>query len=452
VEGPVLLAEVENPAAVREQLEGNAQGEIPLRVVDDPGIATDAGEEGLWVWLGPDLVVVAADLAALQKQAAALGGDSEVGSFAGTPFCERLRARYAQGVEIVVGVDLGRVLSSREVDAQERGVLADLGLLDLEHLIFEQRVSDNRSLAQAVLSFAADRRGLAAWLAEPASIGALDFVSPEAAMVSAFVVEDTADLLQEMFAAVGARDAEAAAGLEEFEQEHGIDLVEDFAQPLGGEVVVALDGPLAPEPSWKLVLEVYDPDRLQVGIERLAAELHRLASEDGEGSVELRQEEAGGRTYHVLAMACEAKSVDVHYVFADGYLVAAPNRVLVDRALRYRETGYNLAASSNFRDLLPEGVDPDFSALFYNDLGDILSGVAAGLPALRDQLTETQQQTLDRLLEAHGPMVAVAHAQRDQILVAGSSGYSPLGLLGFGGLANMGGLLQGLEVEAGDPQ
>ena len=41
-----------------------------------------------------------------------------------------------------------------------------------------------------------------------------------------------------------------------FEEIHKIDLRRDLGQPLGNEVLVALDGPILPKPSWKVVFEV----------------------------------------------------------------------------------------------------------------------------------------------------------------------------------------------------
>ena len=49
------------------------------------------------------------------------------------------------------------------------------------------------------------------------------------------------------------------------------DLKADLASAFGGEVTVALDGPLLPVPSWKIAAEVYYPDRLQSAMAKLVA-------------------------------------------------------------------------------------------------------------------------------------------------------------------------------------
>jgi len=55
----------------------------------------------------------------------------------------------------------------------------------------------------------------------------------------------------------------------------------DFAKPLGGEFAFAVDGPLLPTPSWKMVFEVYDPAHLQQTLERVVEKMNELAARDG---------------------------------------------------------------------------------------------------------------------------------------------------------------------------
>ena len=70
--------------------------------------------------------------------------------------------------------------------------------------------------------------------------------------------------------------------LAEAQAKLGLNVREELAAPLGGEVAVALDGPALPVPSWKLAVEVYDPARLEASIRKLVDSYNRHASAHGD--------------------------------------------------------------------------------------------------------------------------------------------------------------------------
>ena len=57
----------------------------------------------------------------------------------------------------------------------------------------------------------------------------------------------------------------------------GVNVLNDIAAPLGGEVTMAFDGPMVPTPRWKLIFEVYDPATLQATIAKLVDSFNREA-------------------------------------------------------------------------------------------------------------------------------------------------------------------------------
>ena len=58
------------------------------------------------------------------------------------------------------------------------------------------------------------------------------------------------------------------------ESELKIQFHRDLADTLGGEFTIALDGPILPTPSWKIVAEVKDPGRLQSTIQQLVTDIN----------------------------------------------------------------------------------------------------------------------------------------------------------------------------------
>ena len=102
----------------------------------------------------------------------------------------------------------------------------------------------------------------------------------------------------------------------------------------------AIDGPIFPTPSWKIVLEVYDQAKLQGTFERAIEKLNHFSVLHGKGKLNLENTTAGSRTFYSIKSA--DAGLEVHYTYANGYLVAAPSRALLEQSLTNREAGNTL--------------------------------------------------------------------------------------------------------------
>ena len=232
---------------------------------------------------------------------------------------------------------------------------------------------------RAALTFSAQRHGLAAWLASPAPMGSLSFVSSGASGAISLVMKEPALLVDDLFASFASGYPEFPAKLAEFEAEHGFRVKADLAETLGGDVALAVDGPFLPTPAWKLVVEVYDAPRLQATIERLVSLADAAARKEGKPGVRLVSEAAGGLTVHALVLGDGASPLQ--YAFVDGYLVAAPKKELVLRAAEAHATGDTLLTSPKLVALLPKDGPLDFSMLAYQNVGGTLGSLARSLGA-----------------------------------------------------------------------
>lgn len=445
----VAYALVLEPEAFRifmEQETAVFGDKAPVRLVSGPEEAAELGDgEGVYLWLAEGYAVAAVDPEGIAAMADSLAGGS---SFVGSDFHQALTGVYLEGVEWLLAADLADLLEG----ARDAGEPADLfGFEDVRHLVARWSENGDGASARAELTFDGPRHGVASWLAAPAPMGSLEYVTGDAAAAGAFVVRDPAEMVDELLAMLLDRDPEALAELERLEQEEGFDLRQDLAAPLGGELTVALDGPLAPKPSFKVVVEVYDPIRLQQTLEWAVARLDRELRDDGEGSgVSLTSEEAGGRTFYRISPPAEA--VAVYYTYDDAYLVAAPSRALLETALTARATGANLPATERFRALLPADGYANFSAVVFQDLGARLApltGTLARMQGSGRELTAEERSTVEEAAELHPPSLAYAYGEEDRILFAASFGgqgsFLARALLGatggFDGLAGLEGLL-----------
>lgn len=436
---PVILAEVTDEALFRaileqeiEELKGKNGGKDDIILVDDPAGLSGIQRDGMYLWVGNGLFVASPDGAQIARIAA--GG---ISSFPGTPFRARIAQEYQDGAGWLFAADLAGFMAEETPDPEAEA----LGVRDLQHFIVNRQEVEGRADTRAALTFSQQRRGMASWLAAPAPMGALSFISPDANLASAFIVRQPASVLDDMLAI----SPEMAQELEKIKQEHGFDIREDLAAPLGGEFVFAVDGPLLPTPSWKLVAEVYDPARLQLTLEKMVEHVNAELREEGEtGQMTIRQEEVGDRTFYTIQ--CQKPKVGFDYTFEDGYVVAAPTRALLERSLQQRESGVSLASHPKFRDLLGQDGQVNVSAFFYQNLQPVLESAGKLVP---EEMKKNQNQ-IQNLILGQGPTLIYAYAEEDRILFASSS-TSPLGL-NLQTLAGMGGVLGMMDEAHGEAE
>jgi hypothetical protein len=130
---------------------------------------------------------------------------------------------------------------------------------------------------------------------------------------------------------------------------------------------------MLPVPSWKVIVEVYDPGTLIHTIERGVELVNIQLAAQEEPVVVFEASEASGRTYYSIGR--ESLEGRVVFTTVDGYLLAAPSRALIEQSIAYRAAGTTLASSGVFQSLLPDNGFSNCSALVYRDLGSLLDAV-----------------------------------------------------------------------------
>jgi hypothetical protein len=384
---PLVLAEVRRPG-----LQEFLDRELP-------------NDSGLVVMVRPDLVAVSPEREALRVLAARLASGGS--SLAGTPFGARIAEAYRNGAGLLFAADLERLAGARGAGTALEGV---------RHLVVERPGLSGG--ARALLAFEGPRRGIASWLAPPAPMGSLEFISANAEAVGAFVFKSPSLVVDDVLRMARLVDPRAGEKLAELESKLDLRIREDLAETLGGEFAVALDGPLLPTPSWKVVLEVEDPARLQASLQVLVSRANDEALRARKPGVRLEAEEAGGRTYYSIGGG--VLPFELHYAFADGYLVAAASRALVMRAIQLRESGQTLGQSAAFQALFPRDRHADVSGLVYQDLGPLARALLDAKGSL--PLAPGQRGAVETLTRDTKPTLLCAYGEEDAIQVAGMGG------------------------------
>jgi len=420
---PVVLAKVRQGGLENFlQKEGRRLSADPsqaaLQVVRDPWSVVPAANRPLLVYVNNDLLIASPDVAELQRTAmrAKQGGAA---AFAGTPFYQQLARSYQQGVEYLFCVDMEQIVA-QNVQAGSKNHELPPGIGDVRYLTMEYREVAGKSESRADLMFASERQGVASWLAAPASMGSLDFVSPNASMVTSAVIKNPRSIMEEIFKMIGSGDADFTQNLTEFEAKTGVNVLNDMAAPLGGEVTMALDGPMIPTPRWKLIVEVYDPATLQSTIAKLVDSFNRDGNTKGH-TLQLTTRQVGSRTYFVISTPNKVNA-EVDYTFVDNYLVAAPDIATISRAIQSREAGFTLSHSQEFHALLPNDGYMNFSAIFYHNIGPVVGPLSDQLKS-SGALTRQQQQSIDALKANSAPGLIYAYGEPDRIVVASNTGF-----------------------------
>jgi hypothetical protein len=153
---------------------------------------------------------------------------------------------------------------------------------------------------------------------------------------------------------------------------------------------------------------------LQTAIDQLLTSLNS-DSTCPDCKLALAKEAVGNRTFYTLTS--ENASYEIDYVYVDGYLLAAPSRTLLNKAIQNRETGYVLSHSDAFRSQLPRDGRLNFSALIYHNAGTALSPIANQMGAVSG-MSPAQQQTVQSLAANMGPGLIYAYGEPDRIAIA----------------------------------
>ncbi|HEV8130813.1 MAG TPA: FecR domain-containing protein [Acidobacteriota bacterium] len=400
-------------------------------------VISDRSSNPRLIFVGNDILASSSSAEELQRLLMVKNG-SAGNKFLGTGFHSRIRSAYQEGAGWLFAADMERILKDTPQSRrrQDDRFAHYLGIPDVQQVVVEQKSVAGQTENRAIVNFSGTRQGLAGWLAEPAPMGALDFVSPEALGVAAFAVRNPASLVDELFALLQNTDLRAWQNVLEFQKEHGVDIRGDIAAPLGGEFLFAVDGPLLPNPSWKIVVEVYDAARLQNTLQWAVAQINQEAAKDGKPGLMLTQEYFNGKTFYRLAS--EESGYEADYVFHNGYLVMAPSRTLVIQALQYRDTGYTLGSSAAFKSLLPVDGRAHCSALFYHNVAPVVGSLAQHLPQSESKLTPDQTKSLQEIAAQTPPTLICIYAEKDRIIVAAKGEFFDLGTLaGFGSLGDL---------------
>lgn len=428
-----IIADVQR-SGLKDELEQQfSKPDGGLTVLDQASLATASGgvKHGGYALVRPHEVVFAGSLDTLKLFNASLDAGSS--GFASSGFGSQISAAYKRGAGMILAADLHSMLRNgmaRVPHAEDREKrLESTGLSGVQYLIAEHRERNGIPANHLNLQFMGTRQRVASWLGSPAPMGSLDFVSPNAAIAAATLTKDPASIADDLMA-IASQGKNGARAFSDLDSKLQVSVRDDLMANLGGEFLLALDGPVLPTPAWKMVIEVNNPQALENTLERMTKAIDGQLHGPKAHPVVIEPSTADGRQYYAIRDKTTG-TILAQYTFAGGYMIVAPERALLMEALKTRDSGNSLGRSTAFRALLPRDENENYSAIAYQNLNPVLT-------PLLSQFSGSTAEALRKLAADSRPTVICAWGKDNRIEAASDSRLFGFDFLTMGALLNAG--------------
>jgi type IV pilus assembly protein PilA len=402
--GVLFMAEIKKPGLeefLRTTVKELAGKSTPPRILSPKELATAEDRNNQPVILvRPDLVIFSTDLKTARNFNAQLnrGGPT----LDTTDFGKRLLESYQKGVGILMAADLQSILGQIPAgNPDARLFLKRSGFSDAKYALWEYSDVPGLAPSQSEVSFVGPRRGIASWLAAPARLSGLDFVSPDAALVMSVLLKNPAEIfadIKELTLSSNAQSTQNMANLEP--------VLMPILSQLTGDITLELDTLPPALPEWKVIIGTRDVNALR---ESLSPFLGRLQP---------RELVKDGETYYLIQVPNGSKPMDVSYSFQQGYLVLGSSQQAVAKAVLAHSSGKSLSTSTQYRAALPLGHPDTASAIMYQNSIGFMNAMFSKLPP------ELTQRWLPASSTQSVSVINALYGEQTTIRQASSSGAS----------------------------
>jgi DNA-binding FrmR family transcriptional regulator len=438
--GFAILADLQQ-SGLDEFLRKQFASPTGLIVLDEKSLASTptspATKSGGYALIRQREAVFSNSIATLQQINAQLNKGAS--GFAAGAFGQQIAAAYNRGAGVILAADLHQMVAGKlSAGGKGKEAIENSGMNEVQYLIAEHRETNGLPENHLDLQFSGTRQHAASWLAAPAPIGSLDFVTPNAAIAVAFLSKDPTMIADDLMA-MAADQPTQNTKWSESEAKLGINFRDDLAANLGGDFLLALDGPVLPTPSWKAVIEVHNPQGLENTLERLAQSLRDQVQGTQTHPPAIESSQVGAQRFYSVQDLTSGATV-AQYVFSDGYMIVAPSRALLMEALHAHASGDSLARSTAFKGLLPKDENENYSAIGYQNLGPVLT-------PLLSQVSAESAQAIRQLAADSRPTAICAWGKDTRIEAASNSHLFGFDFLTLGALTGSGNKHPSLSVK-----
>jgi hypothetical protein len=306
-------------------------------------VFAEAGENPSYS-VSDDLVLVSDSPAHLSWAAAHLGQG------AASPFAAALQSRYQRGVGWVMAMDASHLVAiAAEEDAPPLELAAMMGM---KYLFLEQRAPAGAEENEATFTFQGPRTGMASWLADSGSGGAAEYLPADAIIAGSASTREPWQLFEDFTAQITKAEPDFATGLASLDEKLGAGFVQNLTSGVGTEAAFAVTGLSTSGPTWVLAIVANNQFLIDSSVVKLVEAFNaELGPDEQSKRIVFLQENANGRTWNTLKPG--GLPLGVTWTYDAGYLVAASDRGVAERAIATREGGSQLVWSPDFLAQMP---------------------------------------------------------------------------------------------------
>jgi hypothetical protein len=383
---PVVMAEVKpgNRTALASALEA---------------VFAEAGESPASYSISDDLLVVSNTPSHLAWALAHLGEG------ASSPFAAAVGERYRRGVGWLVGVDAPPLVSMAAQD--DAPPIEFAGMMGMKYAFLEQRAPAGAEENEVTFAFQGARTGMGSWLADAGSGGAAEYLPADVLVAGYVSTREPMQLFEEFTAQIVRSAPEFQRGLAAIDEKLGAGFIQDLAAGLGTESALGVTGLSPAGPSWVMASVANNPSVIDGSVQRLVQAFNAELGPGEQGKrIVITQENTGGRTWNRLTPG--GLPLGILWTYDRGYLVAASDRAVGERAIATRNGGSPLVWSPEFLDQLPSSAGLHPSAFAWLNAKGAL-GILSGL---------VPSPALSRLIEGRDPILVVFDGTPEQIRAA----------------------------------
>ncbi len=275
---------------------------------------------------------------------------AHLGQGAGSPFAAAIGERYRRGVGWLIAMDAPPLVTMAAKDDAPPIELA--GMIGMQYLFLEQRAPAGAVENEVTFAFQGARTGMGSWLADAGSGGAAEYL-PSDALVAGYVsTREPLQLFEEFTALMTRSDPDFERGLASMDEQLGVGFVQNLTAALGTEAALALTGLSTSGPTWVMASVAYNPAVIDSSLQRLVETFNaELGPDEQAKRIVLEQESAGGRTWNTMKPG--GLPLGITWTYDRGYMVAASDRGVAERAIGTRNGGFPLVWSPEFLGQLP---------------------------------------------------------------------------------------------------
>jgi len=360
------------------------------------GLFAAAGESAPSYSVSDELMIVSSSSSQLSW---VLG---HLGQGAGSPFAAAIGERYRRGVGWLIAMDAAPLVAMAAKDDAPPIKLADM--MGMKYLFLEQRAPAGALENEVTFAFQGARTGMGSWLADAGSGGAAEYLPADALVAGYVSTREPLQLFEEFTAQITKSEPDFERGLASMDEKLGVGFVQNLTAALGTESALALTGLSASGPTWVMATVANNPAVIDSSLQKLVATFNAQLGPDEQGKrIVLEQESAGERTWNTMKPG--GLPLSISWTYDRGYMVAASDRGVAERAIATRNGGFPLVWSPEFLGQLPSSAGLHPSAFAWLNAKGAL-GILSAL---------STNSALGELVAGRDPILVVFDGTPEQI-------------------------------------